>query len=114
MQRYLSTAISKMEKDEKKTQEDWIIPTNLQTCSIPGPRDQYLVRRSSSVRGIVNEHSRMSDRARLAMNMFLVVSFTWDMLEIDHKYTVLSPTFLVRKATSIAILPNTPNTMKKK
>ena len=30
MQRYLSTAISKMEKDEKKTQEDWIIPTILQ------------------------------------------------------------------------------------
>ena len=32
-----ATAISKMEKDEKKTQEDWIIPTNLQTFSIPGP-----------------------------------------------------------------------------
>ena len=36
------------------------------------------------------------------MNMFLVVSFTWDMLEIDHKHKDLLPTFLVRKATSIA------------
>ena len=73
MQRYLSTAISKIEKDEKKTQDDWIIPTNLQTCSIPGPRDQYLVRRSSIVRGIVNRQSRRSDMAMLAIRMLRVV-----------------------------------------
>ena len=33
MKMYLSTAIRRMEKDEKKTQVDWTLPTSLQMIS---------------------------------------------------------------------------------
>ena len=54
-----------------------------------------LVRRSTSVRGIVKEQRRMSDIARLAMKMFLVVSIT----------------LLARKANRMAALPMIPSIM---
>ena len=44
--------------------------------SILGPNGQYLVRRSSKVRGMVRVQSNRSDRARLAMNTFCDVSIT--------------------------------------
>ena len=54
-----------------------------------------LVSRSTSVSGIVKEQRRMSEMARLAMKMFLVVSMT----------------LLVKKATRMAILPTIPSMM---
>ena len=53
------------------------------------------VRRSTSVSGMVKVHSRMSEMARFAMKMFLVVSIT----------------LLVRKARMMAELPITPKIM---
>ena len=50
------------------------------------------VRRSTSVSGMVKVQSRMSEMARFAMKMFLVVSIT----------------LLVRKARMMAKLPITP------
>ena len=49
----------------------------LLTVSISGPSGQYLVRRSSKVSGMVKVHKSRSDRARLAMKIFLDVSITW-------------------------------------
>ena len=40
------------------------------------PRAQYLVSKSTRVRGMVKEHSKMSEMARFAMKIFLVVSVT--------------------------------------
>ena len=54
-----------------------------------------MVSRSTSVSGIVKEQRRMSEMARLAMKMFLVVSMT----------------LLVKKATRMAILPTIPSMM---
>ena len=54
-----------------------------------------LVSRSTSVSGIVKEQRRMSEMARLAMKIFLVVSMT----------------LLVKKATRMAILPTIPSMM---
>ena len=41
-----------------------------------GLRDQYLLVRSISVRGMVKRHRRRSDMARFTMKMFLVVKRT--------------------------------------
>ncbi len=46
-----------------------------------GPRVQYLVMRSTRVSGIVKAHSKMSDTARFAIKMFLVVNITWNIRE---------------------------------
>jgi hypothetical protein len=80
-----------MEKEEKKTQLDWVVPSSLHRISCQGgiykillqsrfsltisfPMNQYLARRSVKVRGMVKVHSRRSDMARLPMKMFLAVS----------------------------------------
>ena len=95
MKRNLSTAISTIENAEKKTQLAWVVPISLQRYSMCSPRVQYFERRSTRVRGMVKVQRRMSEMARLAMKMFLVVSMTW----------------LVRKASRIAKLPTTPKMM---
>ena len=41
------------------------------------PNAQYLVMMSMRVRGMVNVQSRRSERARMAMKIFLVVRRTW-------------------------------------
>ena len=53
------------------------------------------MRRSSSVSGMEKVHSRMLERARFAIKMFLVVAIT----------------FFVRKDRTIAKLPISPNMM---
>ena len=84
-------AIKTMEKEEKKTQLDWVVPSSLHRISwqdgyhklllesrfsltISFPMNQYFARRSVKVRGMVKVHSRRSDMARLPMKMFLAVS----------------------------------------
>ena len=76
-------AIKTMEKEEKKTQLDWVVPSSLHRISCQGgnhkfllqsrfsltmsfPMNQYLARRSVKVRGMVKVHSRRSDMARFA------------------------------------------------
>ena len=54
-----------------------------------------MVNKSTRVSGIVKEQRRMSDMARLAMKIFLVVSIT----------------LFVRKARTIAKFPMTPKMM---
>ena len=94
MNLYLSMAINKVEKEEKKTHVDWKLPYSLHRnslnmrmnllprffslCSltISGLRDQNLVMRSMRVRGIAIVARRRLEMARLATNMFRVVSNT--------------------------------------
>ena len=94
MNLYLSMAINKVEKDEKKTQVDWKPPYSLQrnswikrvcmvnifpVCAVltmSGPRDQNLVMRSIRVRGMAMVARRRLEMTRFAMNMFLVVNNT--------------------------------------
>ena len=59
------------------------------------PSLSTLVSRSTSVSGIVKEQRRMSEMARLAIKMLRVVSMS----------------LLVKKATSMAILPTIPSIM---
>ena len=43
-------------------------------CTMSGPKTQKFVMMSARVRGMVKVQSRRSDKARLAMKMFLVVN----------------------------------------
>ena len=77
MNRYLSRATRRMEKEEKKTQLAWMVPIILHRMLISGPHGQYLPRTSMQVRGMVKVQSRMSEMARVVMNTFLGVSITY-------------------------------------
>ena len=55
MNRYLSRATRRMEKEEKKTQLAWMVPIILHRMLISGPHGQYLPRTSMQVSGMVKD-----------------------------------------------------------
>ena len=80
-----------MEKEVKKTQLAWIVPISLQRISMSGPQDQYFVKMSLIVSGMVKVHRRMSEMARVVMNTFRGVSITLDIISISIEFIDPAP-----------------------
>ena len=111
----LSTAIGATETEEKHTHVDCVKDISLQkicwynqknmnnavlyqffTC--PDPNGQYMYRRSSKVRGIVNKQRHISATAMLTIRMFLAVFRSCKMNDFDkqqdHTYKDLNKLFI--------------------